>query len=201
MSEKRPRPPSEDLAAWDAVARGVKPLAGRARDALPVPRPVIPSPAARPAHKPPQPAAHALPRAAPVEPAPKRQPAPRGLPPIEERIVRAIRRGQTTIDLRLDLHGETQIQAHKRLEQTLATAVGRGARVLLVVTGTGMRRRLDAESGRAASETPGVLRRMLPHWLAMPPLSDCVIGVSQAAPHHGGAGAFYILVRRARSTG
>jgi len=201
MSEKRPRPRpiSEDLAAWDAVARSVKPLVRKPRGALPVPKPLTQPPPSKPVPKPPQKSQGRLsPRPEPVEPL-LRQPLARRVPPIEDRVVKAIRRGQTPIDMRLDLHGETQTRAHKRLEQVMATGLARGARVLLVVTGTGMRRRLDAEERETTEGGPGVLRRMLPHWLAAPPLSDWVIGVSQAAQNHGGTGAFYILLRRQRT--
>lgn len=203
MSDKRPRLAPEDDAVWDALTKGVKPLTAR-RARLPVPEPLGPPPsAAIQPRKPPAPDKRTIrPQPRPLEPATPRLPSRRGPPSIEDRVLKAIRRGQTPIDMRLDLHGETQIRAHKRLEQVLATGRVRGARVVLVVTGTGMRRALleDAPAARAAGEdAPGVLRRMLPVWLSTPPLSDWVIGLSQAAQNHGGAGAFYILLRRQRT--
>jgi DNA-nicking Smr family endonuclease len=116
-------------------------------------------------------------------------------------MLKSIRRGQTAIDMRLDLHGETQARAQRLIERTLAAGRARGARIVLVVTGTGLRSRLDGAGARdpRGGEAPGVLRRMLPHWLAVPPLSDWVLGFSQAAPHHGGAGAFYVQLRRERT--
>ena len=115
-------------------------------------------------------------------------------------MLKSIRRGQTPIDMRLDLHGETQARAQRLIERVLAAGRARGARVVLIVTGTGSRRRLDLDRPVPPEEqAPGVLRRMLPHWLALPPLSDWVLGLSPAAPHHGGAGAFYVLLRRERT--
>jgi DNA-nicking Smr family endonuclease len=121
-----------------------------------------------------------------------------GPPPIEDRMLKAIRRGQSPIDMRLDLHGETQIRAHRLLERALAAGQARGARIVLIVTGTGLRRRLESEKRAPGEEAPGVLRRMLPQWLATPPFVDWVLGVSPAAQHHGGSGAFYVLLRRQR---
>lgn len=61
-----------------------------------------------------------------------------------------------------------------------------GARAVLVITGKGF-----AEEG--------VLRRRTPEWLADPRLSSVVAGLSPADDRHGGAGAWYVaLKRRAR---
>jgi DNA-nicking Smr family endonuclease len=130
-------------------------------------------------------------------------PRPRrpGPPPIEDRALKAIRRGQSAIDMRLDLHGETQMRAHRLLERALAAGQARGARIVLIVTGTGLRRRLAEDDPSPGEDAPGVLRRMLPQWLAAPPFADWVLGLSPAAQHHGGAGAFYVLLRRQRALG
>jgi DNA-nicking Smr family endonuclease len=125
------------------------------------------------------------------------------VPAIEPRLVKSIRRGHTPIEHRLDLHGRTQAQAHRQLEQTLSAARARGQKLVLVVTGTGLRRRLEGlgdglDPRPADGSEPGVLRRNLSHWLSQPPMGDWVLGLSPAGPEHGGAGAFYLLLRRAR---
>ena len=43
-----------------------------------------------------------------------------------------------------------------------------------------------------------VLRRLVPHWLAEPGLRGLVLGFEQAARGHGGGGALYVRIRRAR---
>jgi DNA-nicking Smr family endonuclease len=43
-----------------------------------------------------------------------------------------------------------------------------------------------------------VLRRQVPHWLKLPELRDYVIGFESAHIAHGGEGALYVRVRRAR---
>jgi len=45
---------------------------------------------------------------------------------------------------------------------------------------------------------PGVLRRAVPLWLAMPDFRAIVLGFEEAAPHHGGTGALYVRLRRDR---
>jgi DNA-nicking Smr family endonuclease len=198
MSPRRPRgtgAPGEDP-LWQAVTKSVKPLAGKTRKPLPKPEPVpiaprkLPPKAVAPVHKP----------AAPIAaPAPRLSARPAALPAIEARLLKTIRRAQTPIDLKLDLHGLRQAEAHRLLERTLTAARLRGQRVILIVTGTGLRRRLAEDSGaRVGDEQPGVLRRSLALWLAEPLFQDWVLGFSQAGPEHGGAGAFYLLLRRAR---
>jgi DNA-nicking Smr family endonuclease len=62
-------------------------------------------------------------------------------------------------------------------------AVDEGYRACLIITGKG-------------SRGEGVLRRAVPEWLSAPPLRSVVAGVSEAARHHGGAGALYVALKR-----
>jgi len=98
-----------------------------------------------------------------------------------------LRRGKLPIDRTLDLHGMTQTAAHAALDRALAHARAAGERVLLVVTGKGG---IDPERG--------VLRRMVPLWLASGPHAGAVLRVTSARIPHGGSGAYYVLLRRRR---
>ena len=62
--------------------------------------------------------------------------------------------------------------------------------IVLVITGKGT---------RGGDFERGVLRRQIPFWLRSPQLRDAVLGFETAGPAHGGDGAFYVLLRRARS--
>ena len=42
----------------------------------------------------------------------------------------------------------------------------------------------------------GALRHQVPQWLRMPPLSHAVLQVTEAHLKHGGAGAYYVYLRR-----
>ena len=44
----------------------------------------------------------------------------------------------------------------------------------------------------------GVLKRSVPAWLAEPDLRAVVLSYTQATPRHGGAGALYVQLRKAR---
>lgn len=118
---------------------------------------------------------------------PPRPAAPPPLAPLGRRMKQRVVRGKDTIDGRLDLHGLTQSEAHGALLRFLRNAVAREARLVLIITGKG---RGDGERG--------VLRRMVPQWLALPDLRSLVIGFENAHATHGGEGALYVRLRRSR---
>jgi DNA-nicking Smr family endonuclease len=163
-----------ERALWAEVARSARPLPGRT---LP-----------ESAEHPPPPAETAPPAPAPgAAPQPLRGPSPRQLPPlvgIERRFARALTRGSEPIDARLDLHGLRQAEAHAALVGFLAAAQARGNRCVLIITGRGL------ASG-------GTLRDMVPRWLDTAPSRARVLAYAPAHPRHGGAGALYVLLRRA----
>ena len=44
----------------------------------------------------------------------------------------------------------------------------------------------------------GILRRVVPQWLALPEMRDYVVGFEEAHAAHGGGGALYVRLRRSR---
>ena len=107
---------------------------------------------------------------------------------MDEKLRRKIRRGRAGIEAKLDLHGHYQAEAYRALSHFIASSRQRGRRLVLVITGKG------APGGEG-----GVLRRMVPQWLAAPPLNQDVISISQADLRHGGEGALYVRLRADRS--
>jgi DNA-nicking Smr family endonuclease len=179
MNRGRRRPLSaEERRLWAAVARSIAPLPGRALPALepePAPQPAIPT--ARPL--------------VPAEPPrPQGRPALPPLAPIEPKTVRALSRGTAKADSVIDLHGMTQAEAHGALMRFLRRSQGAGHRLVLVVTGKGR-----PEDGLRPGQR-GILRRMVPHWLALPEARHIVLGWDEAGPRQGGAGALYVRLRR-----
>ena len=177
---------AEERVLWGTVTKAIAPLRAPADQSAPA-EPDSERPAK--AGKPPRPTARAEKPAAPV------LPAPPPLAPLGRRLRQRVGRGKAEIDGRLDLHGLTQSEAHAALLRFLRTASARGARLVLVITGKGANL-----SGRGEGEAErGVLRRQLPHWLALPEFRALVIGFEQAHTAHGGEGAWYISVRRSRA--
>jgi DNA-nicking Smr family endonuclease len=171
----------EEIELWIAVVKGV---ARRRGASAPLPRKTRPAPgAAAPAEGKPSRAA----------PAPGKPAAP-PLAPLEQRLRRSLARGRTAVDRSIDLHGMTQAQAHEALRRFLGGAQARGDRLVVVVTGTGAGRAAGASS--ALTDSPGVLRRIVPHWLQAREMRGIVLGFEEAARAHGGAGALYVRLRR-----
>jgi len=103
------------------------------------------------------------------------------LAPLGRRMKQRVARGREAIDGRLDLHGMTQSEAHGALLGFLQRASAEDSKLVLVITGKS-----------------GVLRQQVPHWLGLPDLRVAVIGFEPAGIRHGGDGALYVRLRRAR---
>ena len=173
----RPLTPQEKR-AWARVARSVRPIASDRMQDLVEGSPADP----------------AFDLAAPAKPAKKKtvgrsqravgsDAVRRPSPACDRSGERKIRRGQVTFQARIDLHGHTQTSADTALMRFVSQARANGARTVLVITGKGR-------------NSEGVLRRNFLQWLDSAPARDLVSGWAPAHPKHGGAGAFYVFLRR-----
>jgi DNA-nicking Smr family endonuclease len=177
----------EERALWESVARQTKPLRKKPRAAKPeTASAVAETGAAKPAASPKPPASAKNPQASRAY-AP---PAPPPLAPLGRRERSQLSRGRKEIEARLDLHGMTQARAHRALSGFLQRAHSDGLRFVLVITGRG--RATGAESER------GILRRQVPQWLSLPEFRSLVVGFEEAHIGHGGEGALYVRIRRAK---
>lgn len=105
-----------------------------------------------------------------------------------------LRKGKMIPEAKIDLHGMTMSQAHPTLVNFVMRNHGRGARLVLVITGKGK----SADDGGPIPVRHGVLKHQVPQWLALPPLRGVVLQVTQAHQKHGGGGAYYVYLRRTR---
>ena len=208
MSKRTLRPEEAEL--WRRVVRHVVPYPGKT-----APEPIgavfLPASPAQP------------PRAGPALPnRPAPAPSPRAAMP-DRGGEKRVRRGRLEIAAKLDLHGFFQDGAREALEIFLHRSTEARARVVLVITGKGLRQERFPKSvtrfsdenrskltyrpdspgsnepgsglGRGEPQ-PGVLRTLLPVWLAAPHLRALVAGYAGAHAKHGGEGAFYVFLRR-----
>jgi DNA-nicking Smr family endonuclease len=111
---------------------------------------------------------------------------------LDRRQKQRLARGTETVDGRIDLHGKTQSEAHAALLGFLRRAQADGARYVLVITGKG------GAFGPGSSGERGVLKRQVPMWLRLPEFRLHVLAVEDAHAAHGGEGALYVRLRRAR---
>ncbi len=85
------------------------------------------------------------------------------------------------IDAKLDLHGLTLERAHKKFLEFIYIAAMDDMRKLLVITGKGK---------------PGKIREEFPKWCEADYLAPLISSCTNAEPRHGGAGAFYVNLRK-----
>lgn len=197
MRRRRPRGLTEEEAElWDRIAGTIAPLR--------------PKPVELPAETviPPTPKKHSPPKITTFrvgEAAPQSRARHVVQPPVGERLAGApvrmdakthgrMTRGKLLPEARIDLHGLTVAEAHPRLIRFILDAHAAGKRLVLVITGKGSGR---AERG-ANPVFRGVLKHQVPQWLNLPPLGPHVLQVTEAHIRHGGAGAYYVYLRRAR---
>lgn len=176
MSKRPDRLSEDDRVLWNLVARTAKPLKGKTSVEIPdmaiEAKPSAPQTA--------QPAANS-----PGAAKPKAQHVTHRL---EEPTLDKLSKGRLPIEGRVDLHGMTQDEAYSLLFSFLHRAHAGGVRYVLVITGKG-----------SSSGGDGVLRRAVPAWLSTPAFRPLVSSHDHAARNHGGAGALYIRLRRARA--
>jgi len=96
-----------------------------------------------------------------------------------------IRRGKMPIASQIDLHGCTQEEASRVVDEFLDESWRLGRRLVLVITGKG-----------TARDGGGVLRSAVPGWITEGRFRRCLAGVAKADKRHGGDGALYVMLRR-----
>lgn len=188
------RPTQEELDLWRQVAAGIKPMkarrskTGASRTIDKSTEPEQPPAPKHPPKQPPKPKGPS-PRIAPKPaPKPKETELTHGLSHgIDRRQAERFRKGKLQIEGKIDLHGRTQAQAHDDLFAFLRRGQNAGKRCVLVITGKGM-----------TTTKEGVLRQMVPRWLNEPGFRHLVLAFDYAQPQHGGEGALYVLLKRAK---
>lgn len=183
----------EESALWKKVAATVTPLpkppSPLAAAAPPTVAPLQPTPRAT------APRAAASPRSTTALPQPRRT---HSAATLDGHWDRRLRKGLVRPDLSIDLHGHSLASAQALLDEAIGRALIRGARVLLVVAGR-LRPGADRLPTMHGDPRPrGAIRASLPDWLAVSPHADRIVALRPAHISHGGAGAVYVILRRAR---
>jgi len=106
---------------------------------------------------------------------------------VSHEIVRKLRRGEFAVQGHVDLHGMMRDEAKREVEAFLRSSRNGGKRCVLVVHGRGL---------HSKDQLP-VLKDALRTWLSTARFSRHVLAFATARPVDGGAGAIYVLLRRA----
>ena len=185
-----PRGLSPDEAAlWRRVAATVTPMH---------PKRAVTAPATKTSEElPPPPAKRVKGRVPPPRPEPEpivatKRPLTTG--GLDSSWDRKLGRGPIQPDVTIDLHGLTLAMAHDRLNGGIAQALALGARVILLIAG----KHRPVPGNDLRGEKRGAIRAKLLDWLAASPHAGHIASVRPAQPRHGGDGAVYIVLRKAR---
>lgn len=106
---------------------------------------------------------------------------------------RRLKGGTLTPDITLDLHEHSLDAAYQRLLGGLDMARETGARVVLIIAG---RERAAASADRAVQR--GAIRAKLLDWLAASRHANAIAAIRAAHRRHGGDGALYVILKKAR---
>jgi DNA-nicking Smr family endonuclease len=190
---------ADDKALWERVAQSATPL-NRSR-----PRAELPEATKPPEPAAPEPARERLPKFRIGEKATQAAHPPQPAQDLSARLAQApvrmdhgahrkMLRGKLTPEARIDLHGMTLSQAHPVLTRFILDSYDDGRRLVLVITGKGK----DRDADDPIPIRRGLLRHQVPGWLRAPPIGALVLDIREAHRRHGGAGAYYVYLRKRR---
>ncbi|WP_242393982.1 Smr/MutS family protein [Anaeromyxobacter oryzisoli] len=106
---------------------------------------------------------------------------------LDSAILRKLRRGDFAVQGHIDLHGMTREEAKGAVDAFLRASRQAGKRCVLLVHGRGL---------HSKDQLP-ILKDALRTWLATARFARHVLAFATARPTDGGAGALYVLLRRA----
>ena len=107
-------------------------------------------------------------------------------PGVDRSLMRAVRRGDFSVQGHLDLHGMTRAEAKEAVEKFITEARRAHKRCVLVVHGRGL---------NSKDQIP-VLKDAVRGWLQRGRIAHSVLAFATARPHDGGAGAVYVVLRK-----
>jgi DNA-nicking Smr family endonuclease len=105
--------------------------------------------------------------------------------------MKKLRKGDFSYQDYVDLHGLNRAEARERTIHFIRRSFGVGLRCVLVVSGRGLN----------SQDKQPVLKKGLVTWLTQAPLKRIVLAFTSARAHDGGAGAFYVLLRKDQGKG
>ncbi len=101
---------------------------------------------------------------------------------LEKKTLKSLYKSQIKIDNKLDLHGLTEVEAKKSVNEFILDSFKNKKRNLIIITGKG-------------NKSEGVLKKRTPTWLQNEDISKFIIGFTQMPKTSGGDGAIFIKIK------
>ena len=102
---------------------------------------------------------------------------------------KSISKGEYKIDAKLDLHGYLRDEAYNILVDFLNDSYQKKYRMLLIITGKGLN----------SPDKSSTIKESFFGWIQACEVKDSFLYVNYAHQKHGGAGAFYVLLKKQTS--
>ena len=116
---------------------------------------------------------------------------------LDKKILNLLKKGKMEPEKTLDLHGLNTKQAEKRVLEFLQACHLQGARLVLIITGKG-RSSEEPNNPCYYENRTGILRKSLTSWIENSKMHPAILDILPANSKHGGDGAFYIYLRKAK---
>ena len=108
--------------------------------------------------------------------------------------LKKIKKGKIKISKKIDLHGYSLVEAEKIFEEEIEGSYFSNTRLLLFVTGKGVKNTINQENSGQLYH--GKIRSNIQRWVYNEKNKRKISYFSQAHPAHGGAGSFYVYIRK-----
>ena len=101
---------------------------------------------------------------------------------LQKKTIKLLEKNQIKIDKSLDLHGLTEVEAKKCVEEFILKSFKNKHRNLVIITGKGYNNK-------------GILKQKTPIWLHNQEISKFIIGFTVMPKYAGGDGAIFIKIK------
>ena len=108
--------------------------------------------------------------------------------------LKKIKKGKIKINKKIDLHGLTVAEAQKRFNEEIDYCYNNSKRLIIFITGKGAINRSTKNNQNKLYF--GKIRSQIRNWVFSNLNKEKILLFSEASPAHGGAGSFYIYLRK-----
>lgn len=111
-------------------------------------------------------------------------------------INKKLKKGKVSIDIKIDFHGMSLIDAEALFVQTINSCYKKNMRCILFVTGKGVLRKKTQEDHSETKLYYGKIRNNFYEWAQKDHLQKYILSVQGASLDYGGDGAFFVYLRK-----